>query len=131
MSEPRPPTSTRIVIADDHDTVRHAIRQFVETFRGLHVVGEASNGASAVELTRQLRPHIVLMDFHMPVMDGSEATKVICQELPEVKVIGISVHPQTEPLMRRAGACAHVDKSDLMKQFSPALRVALGKDVDL
>ena len=131
MTEPRSPSSTRIVIADDHDKVRHAIRQFVETFTGLQVVGEATNGASAVELTRQLRPHVVLMDFHMPVMDGSEATKVICQELPEVKVIALSVHPQTEPLMRQSGACAHVDKSDLMTQFYPALCIALGKDAVL
>lgn len=63
--------SARILIADDHDMVRQAIRKFVETFQGLQVVGEARNGASAVELAHQLRPHIVLMDFHMPVMDGA------------------------------------------------------------
>jgi DNA-binding NarL/FixJ family response regulator len=94
--------SARILIADDHDMVRQAIRQFVETFQGLQVVGEAKNGASAVELAHQLRPHIVLMDFHMPVMDGHEATRTIRRELPEVKVIGLSVHPDTEPRMREA-----------------------------
>ena len=117
--------SARILIADDHDMVRQAIRQFVETFQGLQVVGEAKNGASAVELTHQLRPHIVLMDFHMPVMDGHEATRTIHREFPEVKVIGLSVHPDTEPRMREAGACAHLQKSDLLTQFYPALCIAI------
>ena len=117
--------SARILIADDHDMVRQAIRQFVETFQGLQVVGEARNGASAVELAHQLRPHIVLMDFHMPVMDGHEATRTIRRELPEVKVIGLSVHPDTEPRMREAGACAHLQKSDLLTQFYPALCIAI------
>ena len=52
-------TSTCVVIADDHSMVRHAIRQFVETYRGLKVIGEACNGARAVELAHELRPHIV------------------------------------------------------------------------
>ena len=105
--------------------VRQAIRQFVETFQGLQVVGEARNGASAVELAHQLRPHIILMDFHMPVMDGHEATRTIRRELPEVKVIGLSVHPDTEPRMREAGACAHLQKSDLLTQFYPAVCTAI------
>ena len=117
--------SARILIADDHDMVRQAIRQFVETFQGLQVVGEARSGASAVELAHQLRPHIVLMDFHMPVMDGREATRTIRRELPEVKVIGLSVHPDTEPRMREAGACAHLQKSDLLTQLYPALCTAI------
>lgn len=117
--------SARILIADDHDMVRQAIRQFVETYEGLQVVGEARNGASAVELAHQLRPHIILMDFHMPVMDGHEATRTIRRELPEVKVIGLSVHPDTEPRMREAGACAHLQKSELLTQFYPALCTAI------
>ena len=117
--------STRIVIADDHSMVRHAIRQFVEMYRGLKVIGEAGDGAQAVELARELRPHIILMDVHMPVMDGSEAAKAIRRDLPGVKVIGISVDPDMEPLMREAGACACVQKPDLATELYPAVCMAM------
>jgi DNA-binding NarL/FixJ family response regulator len=105
--------------------VRQAIRQFVHTYRGLKVIGEACNGARAVELVHKLRPHIVLMDAHMPVMDGSEAAKVIRRDLPDVRVIGISVDPYTEPLMREAGACACVQKPHLATELYPAVCSAM------
>jgi DNA-binding NarL/FixJ family response regulator len=117
--------STRVVIADDHSMVRHAIRLFVETYRDLKVIGEACNGAQAVELAHALRPHIVLMDVHMPVMDGSEATSAICRELPDVKIIGISVDPDMAPGMREAGACACVQKPDLPTELYPAVCTAM------
>ncbi len=117
--------STRIVIADDHHMVRHAIRQFVETYRGLEVIGEACNGARAVDLARDLRPHIVLMDAHMLVMNGSEAARAICRDLPGVKVIGISADRNMGPLMREAGACACVQKDDLTTELYPALCTAM------
>ena len=116
---------TRIVIVDDHYMVRHAIRQFVETYRGLTVIGEACNGAHALDLARELRPHIVLMDVHMPVMGGSEAASAICRDLPDVKVIGISVDPEMEPVMREAGACACVQKPDLATELYPAVCIAM------
>jgi DNA-binding NarL/FixJ family response regulator len=116
---------TCVVIADDYAMVRHAIRQFVETYRGLKVIGEACNGARAVELAHELRPHIVLMDAHMPVMDGSEAAKAIRQDLPDVNVIGISADPDVESLMREAGVCACVQKSDLATELYPAVCTAM------
>lgn len=115
----------RIVIADDHHMVRHAIRHFVETYRDLKVIGEACNGARAVDLARELRPHIILMDVHMPVMDGSEAAKVIRRDLPDVKVIGISVDPDMGPPMCEAGACACVQKPDLATELYPAVCTAM------
>jgi DNA-binding NarL/FixJ family response regulator len=114
-----------IVIADDHSMVRQAIRLFVETYRSLRVIGEACDGAHAVELAHKLRPHIILMDVHMPVMDGGEAASAIRHELPEVKIIGISVDPDMEPRMRQAGACACVQKSDLATALYPAVCTAM------
>ena len=116
---------TCVVIADDHSMVRHAIRLFVETYRGFKVIGEACDGAHAVELARELRPHIVLMDAHMPVMDGSEAAKAIRHDLPDVRVIGISVDPDMESLMREAGACACVQKPHLATELYPAVCTAM------
>ena len=97
----------------------------METYRGIKVIGEACNGAYAVELARELRPHIILMNVHMPVMDGSEAASAICRELPDVKVIGISCGPDMEPLMREAGACACVQKPDLATKLYPAVCTAM------
>jgi NarL family two-component system response regulator LiaR len=115
----------RILIADDHSMVRHAIRLFVETYRGLKVIGEACNGAHAVDLARELRPHIVLMDVHMPVMSGSEAAGAIRRDLPDVNVIGISVDSDMGPLMHEAGACACVQKPDLATELYPAVCTAM------
>ena len=56
---------------------------------------------------------------------GREATRAIRRELPEVKIIGLSVHPDTEPRMREAGACAHLQKSDLLIQFYPPICTAI------
>jgi len=117
--------SIRIVIADDHEMVRHAIRQFVTTYRGLEVIGEASNGARAVDLAHELRPHIVLMDVHMPGMDGSEAATAIRRDLPGVKVIGISVDSDMGRLMCETGACACVPKPDLATELYPAICSAM------
>ena len=123
--EPKRQGAVRILIADDHDAVRQAIRELVESCQEFAVIGEAHDGAGAVELARHLHPNIVLMDFHMPVMDGSEATRVIRRELPDVSVIGLSVHPHTEALMRHAGACAHVQKEELVTELYPAIFTAL------
>ena len=65
------------------------------------------------------------MDFNMPIMDGTEAARTISQELPGIKIVGMSVHPEAERLMRKAGACAHVEKSELFTTLYPTVRVAL------
>ena len=67
----------RVLIADDHSVVREGLRRFLGRDPELTVVGEASDGAEAVELARQLHPDVVLMDLLMPVMDGIAATAAI------------------------------------------------------
>src|SRR5690606_40439650 len=76
----------RVIIADDHGLFRDGLRSLLEA-RGVEVVAEARNGREAVELARQLRPDIVLMDLTMPVMGGLEATRLISAELPDVNVV--------------------------------------------
>jgi YesN/AraC family two-component response regulator len=77
----------RILIVDDHHIVRKGLLLFLQIQQGFDVVGEAENGLIAVEKTRELKPDINLMDLSMPVMDGVEATKKICEENPAVKVM--------------------------------------------
>ncbi|MFS0636080.1 response regulator transcription factor [Mesobacillus foraminis] len=76
-----------IVIADDHHVVRRGLVFFLHTQKDIKVIGEAANGKEAVELAQSHKPDIILMDLVMPVMDGIEATKLIKQELPEIKIL--------------------------------------------
>ena len=78
---------TRILIADDHTIVREGLKQLLAAAGDLQVVGEARNGREAVEMTRRLKPDLVLMDLAMPEIDGLTATKLISAELPTVKVV--------------------------------------------
>lgn len=67
----------RVLIADDHFIVRHGLRLMLEALPELEIVGEASDGAEALQMVRELQPDVVLMDMLMPVMNGAEATAAI------------------------------------------------------
>jgi two-component system, NarL family, response regulator LiaR len=71
----------RVLITDDHGVVRQGLRMFLSLDPDFEVVGEAENGQEALEVARELRPDVVLMDLLMPVMDGMEATRAIRKEL--------------------------------------------------
>src|SRR3712207_1009048 len=80
----------RILLADDHGVVRQGLRMFLGLDPELEVIGEAENGAEAVEMARRLRPDVVLMDLLMPVMDGIAATEAIRKEMPDVEVLAVT-----------------------------------------
>ncbi|MEH7490741.1 response regulator transcription factor [Neobacillus niacini] len=77
----------RILITDDHHVVRRGLAFFLKTQKDIEIIGEAGNGREAVELTRTLKPDLILMDLVMPEMDGIQATKMIKTEMPEIKII--------------------------------------------
>ena len=77
----------RVLLADDHMFLRVGLSTLIDNKSDMTVVGEAENGREAVELTRRLKPDVVIMDLMMPEMSGSEATKVIHGEMPDVKII--------------------------------------------
>lgn len=77
----------KILIADDHHIVRRGLVFFLKTQKDIEVIGEAKNGQEAVEMTKTLKPDLVLMDLDMPIMDGIEATKQIKAVLPEMKIM--------------------------------------------
>lgn len=79
--------SIRVLIVDDHHVVRKGLVFFFRTQQDLDIVGEASNGKEAVQLANSLKPDIILMDLVMPEMDGIEATKIIKQEHPNIKIM--------------------------------------------
>src|SRR5262245_61400398 len=80
----------RVLIADDHEVVRQGLKTFLSIDPDLKIVGEAEDGAEAVEQARELRPDVVLMDLLMPRMDGLTATRMIRTELPEIEVIALT-----------------------------------------
>lgn len=78
---------TRILIVDDHSLMRMGLSSLIASEKDMETVGEADNGRVAVELTRELRPDVVIMDLMMPELTGSEATRIIHGELPDTKII--------------------------------------------
>jgi CheY-like chemotaxis protein/anti-sigma regulatory factor (Ser/Thr protein kinase) len=110
-----PPTSSvRVLLVDDHPVMRQGLMQLMQDEGDIIVVGEASDGAMAVEMVRRALPHVVLMDISMPGMNGIDATRIIHAEFPEVHVIGLSMYDESERAeeMLAAGAVGYVTKSD-------------------
>lgn len=123
---PAPPATLRVLLADDHQILRQGLAEVLSTQPGIEVVGQASDGIEAVEAARRLRPDAVLMDISMPRMGGIDATRIICDELPGTRVVGLSMHDQADmaSAMRAAGAEAYLNKADPLHQLLNALRPA-------
>jgi CheY-like chemotaxis protein len=114
----------RVLLVDDHEVIRQGLCTLLSAEGDIDVVGEAADGLSGIEQARALRPDIVLMDFSMPRMDGVEATRRISVEVPEVRVIGLSMHEQRDrqAAMEQAGAAAYVTKSDASTTLLETIR---------
>lgn len=82
----------RILLADDHTIVRQGLARLLEEQKDFQVVAEATNGRIAIEKTMQLKPDVVVMDIAMPLMNGIEATKRIRKQLPDTKVLILSMY---------------------------------------
>src|SRR4051812_19069393 len=114
----------RILLAEDHVILRQGIRALIEQDPRMRVIGEAGDGRSAVEMSAELAPDVVLMDLNMPGLNGLDATQQIRRSQPGVKVIGVSVHndPRYVTEMLNAGACAYVHKEQAFEQLSTAIQ---------
>ncbi len=123
----------RVLIADDHSVVREGLRRFLGRDPELTVVGEAADGAEAVELARQLRPDVVLMDLLMPVMDGIAATSAIRKELPETEVVALTSVLESAAVVGavRAGAIGYLLKDIQAPELRRAIKAAAAGQVQL
>jgi len=90
------PTDIRILIADDHPIVRQGLRQIVETERGLKVVGEATDGLTALDLIKSLEPEVVVLDIDMPELNGFGVMRALREEKIEVEVVFLTIHRDEE-----------------------------------
>lgn len=121
----------RVLLADDQALLRTALATILDTAPDLTVVGQASTGREAVELTRQLRPDVVCMDVRMPEMDGIEATSLITAD-PELdtRVLVLTTFEQEDYLLRalQAGAAGFLLKNTRPEQLAEGVRVVAAGD---
>ncbi|HVW89754.1 MAG TPA: response regulator transcription factor [Gaiellaceae bacterium] len=119
----------RVVIADDQRLFAEALEAILSTDARISVVGRAADGASAVDLVRDERPDVVLMDIAMPVMDGIEAAEKIRVEAPDTRVIVLtgSEAPKDVSRARAAGAAGYVTKDQIAGDLLRAILDAAGR----
>jgi len=116
----------RILIVDDHPTVRILFRNILESVPDWRVCGEAENGKSAVALAGRLHPDVIVMDLVMPESNGLEATREVLRSDRQARVILTTLHeiPSFVDEARRVGACGCFFKMESARHLIPAVRVA-------
>ncbi len=119
--------SIRIVLADDHRILREGLRSLLAQQPDVTVVGEASDGDAVVNLARELRPDLIIMDVVMPGTDGITATRQIRAECPDTKVIALSMHSDRRFVseMVRAGALGYLVKDSAFEELNQAVRTVM------
>jgi DNA-binding NarL/FixJ family response regulator len=117
----------RVVLADDHQMVREGMRLLLSLEDDIDVVGEAGDGESAVRLTQQLKPDVLVLDFLLPDFDGAEVLRRVRAELPEVRVLFVtgSLQRDTVRYALGAGAEGYVLKQSGSDELMLALRAVI------
>lgn len=111
----------RVLIVDDAGLVREGLRAVLDRVQGLEIVGEAGDGREALGLLEEHQPHVVLMDVQMPVMDGLEATRLIKNRSPGVKVIVMTSDDTYQAGALAAGADAFLTKGCSLRELLEAI----------
>jgi two-component system invasion response regulator UvrY len=114
----------RVMLVDDHRLVRAGLKRVLSEVPDVNVVSEAGTGEEALELARQQRPDVVLMDVNMPGMDGLETTRRMVARMPQTKVVAVSMHME-EPYPSRmlaAGASGYISKDSAAEEVVAAIR---------
>ncbi|MFZ7101893.1 MAG: response regulator [Peptococcaceae bacterium] len=116
----------RLLIVDDHALLREGLVKIVSLEEQIEIVGEASRGNEAVQLARELKPDVILMDINMPGINGIEATKLIKAEMPNIGIIALTIHDDEEYIFEliRVGISGYV-----LKDIQPERLIAAIKDV--
>ena len=131
QQQERTAQQARIVIVDNHYSVRDGTKFMLSGEDDIRVVGEAASGQEALELCRREHPELVLMDVRMPQMNGLTATREIKQQFPDISVLVLTMHETPNYLLEaiRAGAAGYVHKDAPQRQLATAIRKVLEGEV--
>jgi len=120
--------NVRILLADDHKIVLDGLTSMLERSSGFTIVGQASDGLTAVKLAEELSPDLVILDISMPALNGIEAARRILERDPRIRVIILSMHADgrfiTETL--KVGALGYLLKESAFEELSSAIRTVMG-----
>ena len=119
------PEILRVMLVDDHDLFRTGLRNLLEE-QGVHIVAEAADGSSALQMVRELTPDVVVMDLNMPGMNGIEATREITRVAPLTRVLVLTISDQDGDVMDAilAGACGYLMKDSSIQDLMQGIRAA-------
>jgi signal transduction histidine kinase len=123
-------TKMRLLLVDDHESIRKSLRQLIELKKDFQVVGEGANGTEAIERVDSLAPDIVLMDMNMPIMNGVQATRIIKDRHPHIQVLALTAFADMSLVseMVKAGASGYLLKGGSSKELLESLQaIARGK----
>lgn len=125
-----PSRKIRVLLVDDHKVVRQGLARLLQKEVDMEIVGEAVDGESAVESVRSLLPDVVLMDINMPGISGIEAAGIIHRELPDIRIIGLSMYQEDEQAaaMKKAGASGYLSKNGSLESVLDAIRSSMGRN---
>jgi len=122
-----PPSSghiLRVLIADDHEVVRHGLASLLAEAEDIELVGQAGNGREAVDMAYHLQPDVVIMDVAMPLMNGDEAARQILRHLPQTRIVALSMYEEAGAVerMHKAGAKSYILKTAPSEELLAAVR---------
>ena len=126
MPIPSTEPKIRLLIVDDHTVIREGLTLLLSTVSDIEVIGTASNGRDAVEIVKTRKPDVVIMDLHMPIMDGADAMKEIRKASPSTKLIVLSSYKEKDEVLRAidSGAHAYLLKDGPVEELAEAIRNA-------
>jgi two-component system response regulator NreC len=119
----------KIILADDHQIVRHGLRSLLLDEPDMRVVAEADNGRAVMRLVQEVSPDVVIMDISMPGLNGIEATRQIVAEYPGIKIIALSMHSDSLFVlnMLKAGASGYLLKDCALEELVKAIRTVVDR----
>lgn len=118
-------TSIKVMIVDDHAMVRKGMRAFLSEFEDIHVIGDASNGWTAIDLLEQLKPDVVVLDLFMPGMDGIETIQRLLAVQPHLGIVILTAFTREEKVVEaiQAGALGYVVKDAQPEELVQSIRL--------
>lgn len=119
-----PAAQTRVMLVDDHEIMRDGLREVLQRSGDFDVVGEASDGAAAVKIARELKPDVIVMDVMMPVKNGIDACREIAETLPDTKLLILTASTEEDAVLEAvaAGATGYLQKFSGKEELLRAVR---------